>query len=111
MKNIVKVLILIFVPIVIIGIVYVSIRAYKKKYPGLHFPYKCDQEGDDSSKFFGENWQARGAVCEGLYIPFGVKIAKKDYVKVLAKMGELYAQDNKLKENMKSLSKTAVQQI
>jgi len=109
-KNILKILMFIFVPIVVIVIFYAIIYAYKKKKPGFHFAYKCDQEGDDSSKFFGDNWQARGAVCDGLYIPFGVKLNKKNYVDVLAKMGELYGQDNTTKKDMKALAKTAVTQ-
>lgn len=110
-KSIITILIFIFVPLVIIAIVYASTRVYKKKKPGMGFKYKCDQEGDDTSKFFGDNWQARGAVCDGLYVPFGVKLNKKNYVDVLAKMGELNAQDNTLKKNMKALAKQAVTQI
>jgi len=106
----VKLIIFILVPIVIIIIWYLSVRAYKKKYPGLRFKYKCDQEGDDTSKFFGDNWQARGAVCDGLYIPIGVKLNGKDYVKVLAKMGELASNNPELKKKMKQLAKTAVEQ-
>lgn len=97
-------------PIAIILIIYGITYAYKKKKPGMGFKYKCDGKGDDTSKFFGNNWQARGAVCDGLYVPFGVKLNGKDYVDVLAKMGELYAQDNTLKKKMKTLAKTAVEQ-
>lgn len=109
-KNFLKILMFIFVPIVIIVIIYGIIHTYKKKKPGMGFAYKCDEKGDDSSKFFGDNWQARGAVCDGLYVPFGVKLNKKNYVDVLAKMGELYGQDNTLKKNMKALAKQAVEQ-
>ena len=109
-KSIITILIFIFVPLVVIAIFYFGANAYKKKKPGMGFKYKCDQDGDDSSKFFGDNWQARGAVCDGLYIPFGVKLNKKNYEDVLAKMGELYGQDNTLKKNMKTLAKTAVTQ-
>ena len=109
-KAIVKILIFIFVPIVVIVIFYAIISVFKKKKPGLGFVYKCDQDGDDSSKFFGDNWQARGAVCDGLYIPFGVKLKNKKYEDVLAKMGELYAINPELKKKMKTLAKTAVEQ-
>jgi len=110
-KGIILILIFIFVPIVFIGIGYVIIRAYNKKHPGLRFKFKCDQEGDDTSKFFGDNWEARGAVCDGLYIPYGVKLNGKDYIKVLAKMGKI---SNGVvpskKSEMKTLAKTSVEQ-
>lgn len=109
-KNILKVLILIFVPFVIIIIVYASIKAFKKKKPGLYFEYECDKEDETKNDFFEDNENATKAVCNGLYIPFGVKLEKKDYIKVLEKMGELYYTDETLKEDMKELAKTAVEQ-
>lgn len=111
MKKIGIILVFIFVPIFIIALFYAGMKAYQKKKPGLYFKYKCDQTGDDTSKFYGDKWQARGAVCDGLYIPIGVKLEGKNYIDVLAKMGELYASDNTLKEDMKELAKKAVQQI
>ena len=107
-KNILKILIFIFVPIVIIAIVYASTAIYKKKKPGLYFKYKCNPKKD--TKLFSDNPKAKDAVCNGLYIPFGVKLNKKDYVKVLEKMQELYESDNELKKDMKNLSQTAVEQ-
>ena len=110
MKNkILMVLMFIFVPIVVIIFFYAIISGFKKIKPGLYFEYKCN-ESTDLSKAFGDNVQAKEAVCSGLYIPFGVKLNKKDYIKVLEKMAELNEADSTLKENMKALAKQAVEQ-
>ena len=98
----------IFVPLVVIVIFYAITSVYKKKKPGLYFIYKCNPKKD--KKLFVDNPKAKESVCNGLYIPFGVKLNGKDYVKVLEKMGELYAIDNALKKDMKKLAQTAVEQ-
>lgn len=110
-RNTLKVIIFILVPVVLIALWYAVRRYYMKKYPGLIFKYKCDQNGDDSSKFYGDNWKARGFVCDGGYIPFGVKLKNKDVAKILEKMSEL--NNGKVpasKKEMKELAKKAVEQ-
>lgn len=107
-KNILRILMFIFVPIIIIAIVYITINAYKKKKPGLYFKYKCNFKKDVN--LFNGNLKAQSGVCNGLYIPFGVKLNDKDYVKVLEKMQELYSADNTLKKDMKKLAQMAVEQ-
>ena len=97
----------IFVPFIIIAFVYVGIRMYKKKKPALYFEYECKED----EIVFKDNLIASKAVCDGLYVPFGVKLEKKDYIKVLEKMGELYESDNTLKEDMKKLAEESVKQI
>ena len=107
MKNtIVKILIFIFVPFTILAIIYFSINIYKKKKPGLYFEYKCKED----DKVFEENSQAKEAVCNGLYVPFGVKFKNKNYVDILIKMNELYKEDVLLIEDMKKLAQLASDQ-
>ena len=85
---------------------YAIIEIYKKQKPGLYFKYKCGKKGLPKLKNAG----AGKAICSGLYIPYGVKLAKKDYLKVLEKMGELDLIDNTLKEDMKKLAQEGVKQ-
>lgn len=109
MKNtIIKILIFIFVPFTLIAFFYFSIRIYKKKRPGLYFKYDCKK--DETIKFLKDNPKAQLAVCEGLYIPFGIKLKDKNYIKVLEKMEELYSKDNTLKADMKNLAQMSVDQ-
>jgi len=66
----------------------------KKKLPGVGVPYKCDQQGDDTviyrgSKGMPDNWKARGAVCDGLYIPDGTNLQGQSTTNVLEWMGEI----------------------
>lgn len=107
-----RVIIFILVPIAVIVIWYVCVQIFKKKNPGLRFKYKCDQNRDDSSKFYGDNWKARGFVCDGGYIPFGVKLKNKDVAKILEKMSDI--SNGKVptsKKEMKELANKAVEQI
>jgi len=97
--------------VIVIAVVIAAIWAFKYFNPGVYMKYKCNQEGDNSRKFYGDNWQARGAVCEGLYIPFGIKLSGKNKANVLAKMGELYTNDNSTKNNMKKLAEDAANLI
>lgn len=102
----------ILVPIVVLVIAYIGIRAFKKKKPGLYFKYKCDEMGDDSSKFYGDNWKARGFVCDGGYIPFGVSLKKQSVDKVLEKMSELNGgQVPTTNSEMKTLAKNAIEEL
>jgi hypothetical protein len=77
---------------VVVGVVLVaiiaSVAAFRYTKPGVFMPYKCSDGGDDKRKFYDPNWQARGAVCDGFYIPFGSSIGGKDTTLVLAKMGQ-----------------------
>lgn len=83
-----------------------------KRNPGLYFLKKCDQIGDDSSKFYGENWKARGFVCDGGYIPFGVKIKGKEPAKILEKMSDLNGGIvPRSKSEMKTLANKAVTEL
>ena len=76
----------------IIGVTIVAligiILGFRYTKPGVFMLYKCNQGGDDKRKFYDPIWQARGAVCDGFYIPFGSKLNGKNTTKVLAKMGE-----------------------
>lgn len=105
-KNIIKILVLIFVPLIVIVIFYAIIEIYKKQKPGLYFEYKCGKKGLPKLK----NEGAEKAICSGLYIPYGVKLEKKNYVKVLEKMGELDLSDKTLGEDMKKLAEEGVKQ-
>lgn len=108
-KNIVKLLILIFVPIVLIVIFYAIVTAYKKKKPGLYFKHECESGGKLNSKL--NNWNVTTFICSGAYIPFGVKLNGKDYIKVLEKMKELNnASVPTTEKEMKELAKKAVEQ-
>lgn len=59
--------------------------------PGVGKRCKCDQTGDDTSKFYGDNWRARGTVCDGGYIPSAVALGGASPVRVLELMGDLSA--------------------
>lgn len=76
--------------------------------PGVGAKCKCDQGGDDTSRFYGNNWRARGAVCDGLYIPSAINLGGQDPVKVLEQMENLYSSDNSLKNDMNQLALTAL---
>ena len=105
-RNILKILMFIFVPIVFIIIFYGIVEVFKKQKPGLYFKSKCNKK----SGIKLNNEGAQKALCEGLYIPYGMKLGKKDYVKVLEKMGELSVGNVELKKNMKKLAQEAVKQ-
>lgn len=96
---------------VVVVVIVISIISFRYHNPGIYFKYTCNEGGDDSRKFYDPNWQARGAVCDGLFIPFGVNLNGKDKKDILAKMGELYSQDSSLKTNMPVLAETAVLQL
>ena len=106
-KNIIKILVIIFVPVVLIVIFYAIVELYKKQKPGLYLEYKCGKKGLPKLK----NEGAQKAICSGLYIPYGVKLEKKDYVKVLEKMGELDLADKTLRKDMKKLAEGGIKQI
>lgn len=76
--------------------------------PGVGAKCKCDQIGDDTSKFYGSNWRARGAVCDGLYIPSSINLGGQDPLKVLAAMEDLYSANNSLKNDMNNLASLAL---
>lgn len=105
-KNIIKILVFIFVPFILIVLLYAIIEVYKKQKPGLYFEYKCGKKGLPKLK----NEGAEKAICSGIYIPYGVKLEKKDYLKVLEKMGELDAGDKTFRVDMKKLAEEGVKQ-
>lgn len=72
--------------------------------PGVGYSCKCDQGGDNSIKFYKDNWKARGAVCDGLYIPSGLNLGGQNPVSVLEQMENLYAANPNLKNNMAALA-------
>lgn len=80
-----KGLIIAGVAIVVVGS---FLAFFRYSNPGLFAPYKCDQGGDSTRKFYDPNWQARGAVCDGYWIPFGSKLNGKNPKDVLAKMAQ-----------------------
>lgn len=110
--KILKIVLIIIVPIVLLVIAYIGLRVFKKIKPGLYFKFECDQTGDNSVKFYGDNWKARGFVCDGGYIPFGVSLKKQSVDKVLEKMAELNnGQVPTTNSEMKELAKRAVTEL
>lgn len=77
--------------------------------PGVYAPYKCNEGGDSSRKFYDPNWQARGAVCDGYWIPFGSKLNGKSFPNVLGKM--VQSPKPTTKEGMKALAELSATQI
>lgn len=75
--------------------------------PGVGERCRCDQVGDDNSKFYGDDWRARGAVCDGLYIPREFQFTDYNAKQILSKMQELVEKDNGLKNNMVDLVRMA----
>lgn len=76
------------VTIIVLAIIGVLTFVFRYTNPGVYFKYKCDNGGDSTRKFYGANWQARGAVCDGYYIPFGTKTNGKSFDAILAKMAQ-----------------------
>lgn len=74
------------VVIVIAAIVGVAIGVFRYMNPGVWMPFKCNEGGDHSRKFYGDNFRARGAVCDGYWIPFGSVLNGKKFSDVLASM-------------------------
>lgn len=99
------------ITLTVIIVVIVSIFTWRRMNPGVYIPYKCNEGGDDSRKFYDPNWQARGAVCDGLYIPFGTKLNNINKEVVLAKMGEISDINPSAKDNMQSLADMAISSI
>lgn len=83
----------------VLAVIGVIIYSFRKSKPGVYAPYKCNQQGDDTNIYRGkngmeDNFKARGAVCDGLYIPIGAKLFGQNTTKVLEWMGELYNTQN-----------------
>lgn len=77
---------ILIVTVVIAAIVGVAIATFRYMNPGVYAPFKCDTTGDHSRKFYGDNFRARGAVCDGYWIPFGSMLNGKKFSDVLAAM-------------------------
>lgn len=86
-----KLIITTIIVVIIVVVVLVSIYAFKKTKPGVYFPYRECKAGSGDEKIYGDNWKARGAVCEGLYIPIGTNLQGQDTTKVLEWMMEIYS--------------------
>lgn len=105
--------VILFVLIIIWAVYYFLFRTKPCKSvsnPGVGAKCKCDNGGDDTSKFYGSNWRARGAVCDGLYIPASINLGGQDPVKVLEQMENLYSGNKSLKSDMNQLALTALNQ-
>lgn len=94
---------------IVIAISAAFVGLFRYMNPGVFMPYKCNQGGDSSRKFYGDNWQARGAVCDGYWIPIGTDTNGKQYPAILAKM----AQSSKptTTEGMRQLAETSAKSI
>lgn len=77
-------------------------------HPGVGSSCKCDQGGDNSIKFYGSNWRARGAVCDGLYIPSGLNLGGQSPIAVLEQMENMYTANPGVKNNMPQLAVDAL---
>lgn len=74
---------------IVIALIIASIELFRYMKPGVYFKYKCNNGGDDTRKFYDPTWQARGAVCDGLYIPISAKLSGANTTRVLEWMGEI----------------------
>lgn len=105
---------------ILIAAWYYLIYKPNNQLPGVGKPYKCNQTGDDTEIYFGkngqpDNWKARGAVCDGLFIPNGSNLFGQDTTRVLEWMGEIYTNhptwaatiDYKANPNINNLQKLA----
>lgn len=95
------------VAFVIAAIVGVSVAVFRYMNPGLWMPYKCNEGGDSTRKFYDPNWQARGAVCDGYWIPFGTNLNGKNHKDVLAKMAQINTVKPTTTAKMKELAELA----
>lgn len=93
---------ILIVTVVIAAIVGVAIAAFRYMNPGVYMPYKCNEGGDSTRKFYGDNFRARGAVCDGFWIPFGSMLNGKKFSDVLASMS--YFPKPTSKEAMRALA-------
>lgn len=82
---------------VILVIIGAAAAIFRYTNPGVYMKYNCDLGGDSTRKFYDPNWQARGAVCDGLWIPFGSQLNGKSYPAVLARMAHLISAATVLK--------------
>jgi len=83
-------------------------KCSKVSTPGLGKRCKCDQKGDDTSKFYGDNWKARGAVCDGAYIPTGANLGGLSAAQVLESMSDLTGGSGVYPKDMLALTQKAV---
>lgn len=91
---------------IVLVVVLVGVWAFTYVNPGVYVRFKCNQGGDNKRKFYDPNWQARGAVCDGYYIPFGTKTLGKSKKDILAKMATLLPVPTNMKD-MKTLAESA----
>lgn len=90
----------------VVIVIVISAFSFRKAKPGLYAPYKCNQQGDDS-KILQDNWKARGAVCDGMYVPITAKLNGADYVSVLEWMNELVTNGAAKPTNMSEMKTLA----
>lgn len=90
-----------------------TIAWFRYSKPGVFAPYKCNQGGDSSRKFYDPNWRARGAVCDGFWIPFGAALNGKDTTLVIEKMAAINTNTPIKKDSasMKALAELAASQL
>lgn len=93
---------ILIVTVVIAAIVGVAIATFRYMNPGVYMQYKCNEGGDSTRKFYGDNFRARGAVCDGFWIPFGSVLNGKKFSDVLASMS--YFPKPATKEAMRALA-------
>lgn len=77
------------IALIVIVIIIAIVAMFRYIHPGVYWKYKCDMTGDNSRKFYDPNWQARGAVCDGYYIPFGAKLSGANTTRVLEWMSQI----------------------
>lgn len=80
---------------VIVAAIIGAIAIFRYERPGVYMRYKCNQSGDDTRKFYDPNFKARGAVCDGLYIPIGSNLQGINSTTILGWMEQIIIDSKK----------------